>query len=192
LAAGCNKTPVIVRQESPAPKSAIDASPALQSPIGRALERITKKSFGIKISPESSPVSPERFSGYHTGVDFETFPEEQNIDVPIFAVCGGKLLLKKYATGYGGGAVESCKIEGRDVTIIYGHLKLASIAANIGDGILAGQQIAVLGKGYSSETDGERKHLHLGIHKGISVILLGYVQNKSQLDDWLDASKYLK
>ena len=33
--------------------------------------RITKKPFGIFITTQNSPVQPERFSGYHTGVDVE-------------------------------------------------------------------------------------------------------------------------
>jgi len=48
-----------------------------------------------------------------------------------------------------------------------------------------------LGTGFSSETDGERKHLHLAIHKGSSVNILGYVQTKALLFDWLDPAKYL-
>ena len=43
--------------------------PTEPEPIGQTEERITKKPFGIKISPENSPISPERFSGYHTGID---------------------------------------------------------------------------------------------------------------------------
>jgi len=164
----------------------------LHEPITNALTRVTKKPFGIYISPKTSPVQPERFMGYHTGVDFETTPAEQNIDVPIFAACDGKLLLKKYATGYGGVAVQSCRLDGTDVTVIYGHLRLASIAPNVGDGLKAGDKIAVLGTGYSTETNGERKHLHFGIHKGTSVSILGYVQTQNALSGWLDAEKYLK
>ncbi|MCL5774898.1 MAG: hypothetical protein M1333_01655, partial [Patescibacteria group bacterium] len=54
-------------------------------PLDKALERVTKKPFGIKISPQNSPVSPERFSGFHTGVDFETFPDEQDTGVSVYA-----------------------------------------------------------------------------------------------------------
>lgn len=161
-------------------------------PISNALSRITKKPFGIYITPQNSPVNPEKFTGYHTGVDFETSPDEANIDVPIYAICDGTLALKKYATGYGGVAVESCNFNGQDITVIYGHLKLASINLKTGDSISAGNKIGILGKGYSTETDGERKHLHLGTHKGTSIILLGYVQNATELTNWLDVTKYLK
>ena len=137
----------------------------LVAPIADANGRITKKPFGIYITPQTSPVQPERFTGYHTGVDFETLPSEQNIDVPIYAVCAGKLLAKEWASGYGGLAVQACQLAGQNVTIIYGHLQLASITATVGQQLAAGQQLGILGKGYSTETDGERKHLHLGIHR---------------------------
>jgi hypothetical protein len=52
--------------------------------------------------------------------------------------------------------------------------------------------LAVLGTGFSTETDGERKHLHLGIHKGTAINILGYVQNSSELNNWVDITKYLK
>jgi murein DD-endopeptidase MepM/ murein hydrolase activator NlpD len=166
-------------------------SQQFSAPISRALERVTKKPFGIYITPQNSPVQPERFSGYHTGVDFETFTDEQNIDVPIYAVCDGKLLTKRMATGYGGIAVQACKLENQDVTIIYGHLRLASISANIGDQLKTGDKLAVLGTGFSQEIDGERKHLHLGVHKGTAINILGYVQNSSDLSNWIDITKYL-
>ncbi|MDP1845177.1 MAG: hypothetical protein Q8L09_00330 [Candidatus Moranbacteria bacterium] len=47
-----------------------------------------------------------------------------------------------------------------------------------------------MGKAYGAETDGERKHLHLGIHKGAGVNILGYVQSKAELSGWLDPCLY--
>jgi hypothetical protein len=164
-----------------APKSAFAA------PLDRAGERITKKPFGIYITPANSPVQPERFQGYHTGTDFEIFPEELNIDVPVKAICDGNIALKKYASGYGGVLVESCELNGQPVTVVYGHLKLASIQKNAGNSLAQGEKIGILGKAFSAETSGERKHLHLGIHKGASVNILGYVQSKGALSGWVDA-----
>jgi murein DD-endopeptidase MepM/ murein hydrolase activator NlpD len=164
----------------------------LTPPIGSALSRVAKKPFGIYITPQNSPVQPEKFLGYHTGVDFEILPEEENQDVPIYAICSGPLSLKKRASGYGGVVVEQCQIDKQEVTIIYGHLKLDSLAVKIGDNLTAGEKIGILGKGYSTETDGERKHLHLSIHFGTAVNLLGYVQNSADLKNWLDITKYLK
>ena len=181
---------------TPSPTQALETPGHSQKlifePIENALARITKKPFGIKISPEDSPVLPEKFSGYHTGVDFETFADEQTADIPIFAICAGKLVLKKYASGYGGVAAQSCQIENQDVMVVYGHLQLSSISAKISQAINVGSQIGVLGTGYSTQTDNERKHLHLGIHKGKNIFLLGYVQSQRELDGWFDITKFLK
>lgn len=161
----------------------------LVSPISNASSRITLKPFGIYVTPKNSPVSPERFTGYHTGTDFETLPDEQNIDVVISAMCDGKLLRAGTASGYGGYAVESCIVAGQNVTIVYGHLRATSISKKVGDSLKAGESFAKLGKGYSSETDGERKHLHLGIVKGKAVNIKGYVSSKEALKGWLDYQK---
>lgn len=166
------------------------------APLDRASERITKKPFGIFITPQTSPVQPERFSGYHTGTDFEIFPEELNADVPVNAVCDGKLLVARTASGYGGVAVQSCDLNsqpaspeqqrGEPITIVYGHLNISSVKLKVGDQIKAGDILGSLGSNKSAQTDGERKHLHLGIHKGSSVSILGYVQNKAELSGWID------
>ncbi|MFC1730930.1 M23 family metallopeptidase [candidate division KSB1 bacterium] len=154
--------------------------------IKNAMQRVTKKPFGIYVNPSNSPVSPEKFAGYHTGVDFETFGYEQDTDVEIFAFCGGELVLKRMATGYGGVTIQRCVLDGGDVTVLYGHLDLESIEAELGDGVSEGDKIGILGDGYGEETDGERKHLHLGIHKGKSTNLLGYVQDAKLLSEWID------
>jgi hypothetical protein len=172
--------------------SIASSSATITEPISNSLNRITKKTFGLYVTPKNSPISPERFTGYHTGVDFETTPEEQNIDVSIYAVCTGPLLLKKMANGYGGVAVQSCQINQEAVTVVYGHLRLASIASSPNSILSQGQQIGVLGTGFSSETSGERKHLHLGIHKGKVVNILGYVQNKGDLSQWIDYLTLIK
>jgi murein DD-endopeptidase MepM/ murein hydrolase activator NlpD len=162
-----------------------------QAPLPSSGDRVIKKPFGIFITPQNSPVQPEKFRGYHTGADFEIFPEELNIDVPVSAVCSGKLALKKYASGYGGVAVQSCNLNGSPITIIYGHLKLASISASSGDDIKTGDIIGILGADKSNETNGERKHLHLGFHKGSSISILGYVQSQSELSGWIDPCFYV-
>ncbi len=164
----------------------ITANTNYYPPITDFQERVTKKPFGIYIALQDSPVQPERFQDYHTGVDFEILPGEENIDVPIYAFCDGKITMKEYASGYGGILVESCIIENQSVTVIYGHLKLASINKNIDDNLVSGEMIGILGKGYSTETDGERKHLHFGIHKGSGITILGYVQNEEELIKWIN------
>ncbi|HTX86626.1 MAG TPA: M23 family metallopeptidase [Candidatus Nanoarchaeia archaeon] len=164
----------------------------IAEPIADALARITKKPFGIYVSPGHSPVNPERFTGYHTGVDFEAFASEASSAVPVYAICAGTLAIKETARGYGGMAVERCRIGGQNVTVVYGHLKLTSITAKVGEKLSAGEELAILGKGYSAETDGERKHLHLGIHKGTTINTSGYVSAAAQLSGWIDVVQYLK
>lgn len=168
-------------------RGAVADLPVLVAPISNARARITKKPFGLYVSPKNSPVSSERFTGYHTGVDFETFANEQTADVPVYAVCTGTLMYTNRVSGYGGVAIELCILNGQPVTVLYGHLDFASIMSSVKDTPLAaGQKLAVLGKGYSTQTDGERKHLHLSIHKGTALELRGYMQNKNDLSAWLD------
>ncbi len=172
--------------QQPAKQAAPTAVSQIVYPIADGASRITKKPFGIYVTPKNSPVQPEKFTGYHTGVDFETFSSEQDSDVPVNTICAGPLKLKKWATGYGGVAVQACKINGEDVTVIYGHLNIDTVSAQAGEQLAIGQHLAMLGKGYSTQTDGERKHLHLGIHKGTAINILGYVQNKADLSGWMD------
>lgn len=136
-------------------------------------------------------MSPERFSGYHTGVDFEIFPEEESSPVPVSAICTGPMLLKEVAQGYGGVVVQRCLLDGGSITVIYGHLKFSSVSAESGESLAAGSRIGVLGAGFSAETDGERKHLHLGVHRGSNIDLRGYVPTSAELNGWIDVSQYL-
>lgn len=160
-------------------------------PLEKAGERVTEKPFGVYITSQTSPVQPERFQGYHIGSDFEIFPEELNIPVDVRAVCDGKLLLKESASGYGGVAVETCQLNNQPITVIYGHLKLTSILAKAGDNLKAGDMLGILGAEYSQETDGERKHLHLGFHKGASINIRGYVSSQAELSGWIDPCLYV-
>ncbi|QQS22968.1 M23 family metallopeptidase [bacterium] len=174
---------------SPSPENEPTQSstrPEIAMPISQAEQRITKKSYGTYVTPQNSPVSPEVFTGYHTGADFEVFDTEANTDVDVNAICDGELLRKTTATGYGGYALQSCNIEGKAVTVVYGHMRLSSISAKVGNTLTAGEKIGVLGTGYSNETSNERKHLHLSIHVGTSVDIRGYVQGKAALSAWMD------
>jgi murein DD-endopeptidase MepM/ murein hydrolase activator NlpD len=195
LLAGCGRVSVPVIPAAPAPTESpalvVTSSAAFVQPLDRPSERTTKKKFGTYITPQNSPVQPERFSGYHTGVDYETFPDEQNVDVPVRAVCAGQLLVARSASGYGGVAVQSCVFDNNSITIVYGHLRLSSIVAKVGDQLAMGQQFAILGTSFSSETDGERKHLHLGIHQGSSVDIRGYVAAEADLASWLNPADVL-
>ncbi|MBU1148735.1 M23 family metallopeptidase [Patescibacteria group bacterium] len=160
-------------------------------PLTQVDFRVTKKAFGDYITPADSPIQPERFQGYHTGVDFEILTDELETDVPVRAICSGKLLLKQESNGYGGLAVQDCQIEGELVSVIYGHLKLSSITLDLYQEIIKGQTIGLLGNNLSSETDGERKHLHLAIHKGTDLDVRGYVSSRADLDNWLNPCLYV-
>jgi murein DD-endopeptidase MepM/ murein hydrolase activator NlpD len=161
------------------------------SPLSEPDKRIRLKRFGDFITPETSPVSPERFRGYHTGVDMEVFPDELNSAVEARAACAGKIIEKKWVNGYGGVVVTGCETEGEAVTALYGHLNLASISSSIGDIIMAGDMLGNLGADNSQETDKERKHLHFAIHKGDTVNLKGYVSTEAGLKDWLDPCEFI-
>jgi hypothetical protein len=164
----------------------------IAEPIDNAKARITKKPFGIYITPVNSPVQPERFSGYHTGTDFEVTNQELMQNIAIFAVCDGTILIRQWVSGYGGVIVQSCLLEKEAVTVLYGHLNISESDTPVaGNNVKAGERLAILGTPYSHDTDGERKHLHLAIHKGMAIDYRGYVQNKTELSNWVDAKTLL-
>lgn len=167
------------------------SSSSFTLPISKAAERITKKPFGLKVSPTNSPVQPEKFSGYHTGTDFETTTDEKDTVIAISAICDGTVLLKRVISGYGGVLIQSCRYNDQPITVLYGHLASKSITVKVGDKLKPEQTIGHLGQGYSTETDGERKHLHLGIHRGSAIELKGYVPNQNDLNQWIDAASIL-
>ncbi len=153
-------------------------------PLQDFLPRITKKRFGQYITPQNSPVSPERFSGYHTGVDAEAGDDQG--DVPVYAVANGQVKLRRTVDGYGGVVMIEQAVDGQTLTALYGHLDIASVTLTVGDVVTAGQKIGVLGTGGTAETDGERQHLHFGLLVGVSTNLKGYVSRDSDLSPWLD------
>lgn len=174
------------RQQPPTPTPTPLPWPTDTVPVTDAAARMTKKTFGLYVDPAHSPVQPERFGGWHTGTDFELLPGESPDAVVVRVICDGPLLQRRWVSGYGGLAVQSCTIAGGPVTVIYGHLKLTSIAATAGTALARGQALGTLGAAYSQETDGERAHLHLGIHRGTASDIRGYVQKQAALSGWSD------
>lgn len=148
-------------------------------PIDNFSSRITKKPFGIYITPKNSPVTPERFSGYHTAVDIEY--EDVESDVPVYSIADGQVIFSGTVNGYGG----IIAIQYPEFIGIYGHLRPSSLLS-VNTTISRSQQIAVLGRGYTTETSGERKHLHFAILKESKLDFRGYVQSQSQLSPWLN------
>jgi hypothetical protein len=168
---------------------------SFHQPLLPAENRVTKKPFGIYITPENSPVQPEKFSGYHTGTDFEIAEEELLQDVPVRAICGGVIKERKRVNGYGGVIIQECMFENQPVRVLYGHVSLddefAPRPIGVSTYIPPGKIIAKLGADKSEETDGERKHLHLGIIKGTTVDVRGYVANKQELEKWLNFEEFI-
>lgn len=161
----------------------------IQSPVDQVRERVTKKQFGTYVTPANSPVQPERFTGYHTGIDVEY--DDVITDVPVRAVAEGTVIAARTVSGYGGVVGIQHTIDNNPVVGIYGHLRPESLPT-VGATVAAGEQIAVLGTGQTAETDGERKHLHFGLHRGTTLELRGYVTRESDLTQWLDPLKLLE
>lgn len=164
-------------------------------PMTRYTERPKLLTFGLHVTPnpDQNPIDPpERFTGYHTALDLEIFDEEKDLEVPIFAICSGKIIYRAIVGGYGGVIVQQCVYKKEPITVLYGHLDLASATKQFGQNLAAGQLIAYLGDHKSFETSDTRKHLHLGIHKGPEVELSGYVQNSQGLEEYINPEEILR
>lgn len=162
---------------NPAINPSPSTTPEQTLPISEFKARITKKKFGTYITPQNSPVSPERFTGYHTGVDVEY--GDVDTDVPVFTIDDGHVISSGTVNGYGGFVA----IHHQNTISTYGHLRPSSLVKN-NTNVKKGDQIGVLGTGFTSETDNERKHLHFSIINGTKLDLRGYVSTSSSLSLW--------
>ena len=153
-------------------------------PINNFYSRITKKPFGIYITPQTSPVSPEKFTGFHTGVDVEY--QDIDSDIPIFSIGNGTVLYSGMVNGYGG----FIAIKHNEFISIYGHLDPSSLVKNNAN-VTQDQQIGILGRGFTLQTSGERKHLHFAILKSEPLDFRGYVSSESELSNWLNPTIFL-
>ncbi len=178
--AGAPEAPL--ESEVPSEEEPVEAT--LMPPIENFETGITLKSFGTYITSATSPVQPERFSGYHTGVDVEA--TELEGEVPVHSIADGQVVFARSVDGYGGVVVIEHSFDGEAVLALYGHLDMGSVTLAVGDAVGVGQELGVLGEGYTGETDGERKHLHFGLIRGSTVNLRGYVQTESELEGWID------
>ncbi len=178
-----NKKPA---QGAPTPKIALSetiGTNKLVIPIADFEQRITKKTFGQYITPQNSPVKPERFTGYHTGVDVEY--SDTTADIPVYAVKEGVVTYSDWVSGYGGVLILEVQLSGKPHSILYGHLRPTSLPKK-GSSFQQGKEMAVLGTGYSHETDGERRHLHFSVLSNNRIDLRGYVQQKNELSGWVN------
>ncbi|MDP3696510.1 MAG: peptidoglycan DD-metalloendopeptidase family protein [Candidatus Taylorbacteria bacterium] len=169
------------------PIADFDLADNLEEPVIGFKERITKKPFGIYITPETSPVQPDKFDGYHVGVDAEFTDVQEN--VPVMAVADGVILVRAHAPGYGGVVVVRHILNGVPVLGLYGHLDPASFLPVAISQVTAGSQIGILGDDHSEETDGARKHLHFSLQldrDDEKIDFRGYVKTEEELSNWLN------
>ncbi len=164
------------------------SAPGIHEPLPNAAHRAKPLSFGLHVTPdpETNPIDPpERFSGFHAAQDFEVSAGEVDGDVPAYAICSGKVIFSGIVEGYGGLLVHRCKIDGEHVTVLYGHLALKGMAKE-GKSVRSGQTVGLLAPARSYESGMNRKHLHLGIHKGKNLDVRGYVQTEEELSTYID------
>jgi len=144
---------------------------------------------GFYVGRES--LFPTQYTGYHMADDLEINPGEENQNVPVYAVTDAKVSFVGPVTGYGG--VILLNIANDSHTALYGHVKVKNLSFKAGDSVKAGQLLAYLGNGFSSETGGERKHLHFGIYNGKDPYFHGYESNETTVQSkWIDPWAYLK
>jgi len=169
-------------------------------PMTQIQDRATVKGFGMYInsnfySTHSSSEFPNHFYGYHAAQDLETFQNEKpdSVDVPVYFVTSGTISYIGSLEGYGG--VVLLKIDGTNETALYGHVRISGINYKVGEHITADKPtvLTYLGDGFSSETSGERKHLHFAIHKGQDLYFHGHEATKQILNaKWYNPLDYLK
>lgn len=147
----------------------------------------TKKTFGLYIAPGSG----DRFSGYHTGDDVEV--ADITVEVPVYVLTDATITQKQTVSGYGGVVIVEFTANNQIYHALYGHLDLTSVTASVGDELKQGDQIGLLGADKSTETDGERKHLHFGIYPYTGTELYaGYVQDDADLENWVNPADFLR
>lgn len=166
-------------QKAPAPQP----KPAFIEPVAGFRSRITKKFFGTYVTPANSPVQPERFTGYHAGVDVEY--GDVSGTVPVHAIAAGQVVYAGWVSGYGGLIMVRHQINGAPHIVLYGHLNVASLLP-VGTNVIQGQKLGELGIGYSRQTDGERRHLHFAILAGNTIDYRGYATAKAGLSAWIN------
>lgn len=183
--------PLNTNTSPPLNTNSTNPSPAVVEPIANFATRVTKKPFGIYITPKTSPIQPEKFTGYHTGADAETTAAEADQNTPIFAIASGSVVFADHVNGYGGVMIIKHTIGGKKLLSLYGHLRISSFTVTVGKTVTPGQRLAYLGTGFSSETDHERKHLHFGLINGWTITYKGYVTTKSALSSWMNPASWL-
>ncbi len=165
----------------------------IAEPMDDAASRAHPLHFGLHVTPDpaENPIQPpERFTGYHVATDFEVAADELDTVLNVYAICGGEVLFSGFAGGYGGVVVQACKLDGEDVTVIYGHLSLENLPGH-GVVLQPADHVSPLAEARSYAAGGNRKHLHLGIHRGKEIDMRGYVQTEEEVKEFIDPMEYL-
>lgn len=169
------------------------ASPGFSQPLEHATNRPTPLHFGLHVTPDpaDNPIDPpERFTGYHVATDYEVSADELDTPTPVYGICRGKVVYSGFAEGYGGLLIQRCTLDGEPISVIYGHLSRTGLLED-GVTVKSGQQIGYLADAHSTDSDGNRKHLHLGIHKGKALDMRGYVQTEAEIAEYVDPATVL-
>ena len=175
------------------PLVACMAEPGFSQPLDHAANRPTPLHFGLHVTPDpaENPIDPpERFTGYHVATDYEVSAAELDRPVTVYAICRGRIAYSGFAEGYGGVIVQRCALDGQPISVIYGHLSRNRLLDE-GETPDSGEPIGYLADARSTDSDGNRKHLHLGIHKGRSMDMRGYVQTEAEIDQFVDPATVL-
>lgn len=163
-------------------------------PLENTLQRPQFKKFGQYIDNDfyknTGNLYPSKYIGYHAGTDLEIFRDEEKEPVPVYAVADGEIQFIGPVTGYGGLILLKTN---NNLTFLYGHLNLSEINLKTKDKVYAGQKIAYLGDAFSTQTSGERKHLHFALYNGVGDYFKGYETNQKDLNNnWFDPLKHLE
>ncbi len=170
------------------------SAPGFSEPLEHATNRPTPLHFGVHVTPDpaDNPIDPpERFTGYHVATDYEVSADELDAPIPVFAICRGKIVYSGFAEGYGGLVIQRCTLDREPISVIYGHLSRNGLLED-GLTVRSGQQIGYLADARSVDSDGNRKHLHLGIHKGKALDMRGYVQTEGEMAEFIDPATVLQ
>lgn len=170
------------------------ASAGFSQPMDHATNRPTPLHFGVYVTPDpaTNPIEPpERFTGYHAAVDYEVSEDELETPTQVYAICKGRVIYSGFAEGYGGLIIQRCTLDGEPISVIYGHLSRNGLLEE-GVTVRSGNPIGYLADARSTDSDGNRKHLHLGIHKGKGLDMRGYVQTEEELAEYIDPATVLQ
>jgi murein DD-endopeptidase MepM/ murein hydrolase activator NlpD len=166
----------------------IHAEPDVTLPIAVTKFNPWYKEFGTW-------VDDGRFLGYHAGDDIEMnildLKAKHVVDVPVYAFADGTVQFVGWVDGYGGVVIMKHEIDGKTISSLYGHVDADAVKVKVHDKVKKGSQIAVLGEGFTHETDGRRMHLHFALWNGDDVKFPGYVETREELSGWIDPYTYL-